>query len=321
MGIAIAIVAGLGAAVLVFRRSPAWRWTQLFHSARKAIEHQLYPQAEQLLRHATAATQNAPRLAATRVALGEVLHRLGRLPEADRHLRESIPALEACFPAGHFEIGRAYALRGELELDRGDYAEAQRCFQHALAEDERTGNQARRLFTLQRLSEALLRQGNQPRALDIVEQCMSLEREFMNRVNDGRQYILMSLPDLRFCQGEWEDARRLYQEKVEYFERLTAPGIDVGHYQWRLAASLEHAGDHAGAAAFYRRSAETYRRSFCEDHPRVGVSLARLAVALDRAGEDDKARATRQEARDLLDRHGLAEHPELASMGAAETRR
>jgi hypothetical protein len=121
----------------------------------------------------------------------------------------------------------------------------------------------------------------------------------------------MSLPDLRFCQGEWDDARRLYQEKVEHFERLTSPGIDVGHYQLRLAASLEQSGDAATAATYYRRAAETYRRAFCDDHPRVGVSLARLAGALDRAGDNAQA----ESARDLLDRHGLAGHPELALRG------
>jgi len=315
MVIVVAILAGLVMAVLVFRQSAAWRWVKAFNAGRQALQQQRLPLAEQLFRQALAISDHPPRQGATRVALGEVLHRLGRFAEADRALREGLPMLEQCFPDGHFEIGRAHCLLGELELDRGDYAEAQRCFQRALAEDERTGNTARRLFTLQRLTEALLRQGNQARALDVVEQAMALEREFMSTVTAGqeRPYILMSLPDLRFCQGEWEDARRLYQEKVEHFERLTAPGIDVGHYQLRLAAALEQMGNSAAAAGVYRRAAETYRREFSDGHPRVGVSLARLAGALERAGQAPEARAAREEAVDLLDRQGLGEHPELAA--------
>lgn len=313
MGNALAIVAGLVAAVLVFQQSTAWRWLRLFRRARWAIEQRRYREAEGLLLDALRLSNHPTRQAAAFVALGETMHRLGRFPEADRYLRSALAAMEAIFPDGHFEIGRAFALRGELEIDQGDYAEAQRCFQHALAEDERLGNQARRLFTLQRLGEVVWRQGNEARALALAERCLSLERDFMNEVSPrlGRQYILMSLPDVRFCQGEWDDARRLYQEKVEHFERFAAPGIDVGHYQWRLAAALEKVGDGAGAARFYRRSAETYRRSFCADHPRVGVSLARLALALERAGEQDEARIAWREAEELLGRHGLGEHPEL----------
>lgn len=129
----------------------------------------------------------------------------------------------------------------------------------------------------------------------------------------GGQYIMMSLPDLRFCQGEWEDARRLYREKVEHFERLTgsAAGIDLGQYQWRLAAAAERAGDGATAATMCRRAVETYRREFAGDHPRVGVGLARLAGVLARQGEARQAEEALAEARGLLERHGLAGHPEL----------
>ena len=314
--IALSAAAGLILALLVLQRSATWRWVKAFNAGRDALNLQLYPEADRLLRQALAASQHPSHQAATRVALGEVLHRLGRLTEAEPHLREAAQSLEQCFPEGHFEIPRAYSLRGELELDRGNYADAQRCFQHALAEDEKTGNEARTLFTMQRLVEALLRQGNQSRALHVVQECSDRETRFMRNLAEregGGQYIMMSLPDLRFCQGEWEDARRLYREKVDHFERLTGsvPGIDLGQYQWRLAAAAEQSGDGTMAATMSRRAVETYRRQFTEDHPRVGVSLARLAGVLARQGDARQAELALTEARDLLERHGLAGHPEL----------
>ena len=316
--IGLAIFAGLVVALLVFRQSATWRWVQAFTAGRDAIKLQHYLEAERVLRQALNLSQHPSHQAATRVALGEVLHRLGRLAEAEPHLRESTKMLEECHPEGHFEIARAYSLRGELELDRGQYAGAQRCFQHALAEDEKIANEARMLFTMQRLTEALLRQGNQNRALDVVEQCSALEDRFMRKLAEregGGHFIMMTLPDLRFCQGEWADACRLYREKVEHFERLTGdvPGIDVGQYQLRLAAASEQTGDAATAAVMCRRAAETYRRAFTDDHPRVGISLARLAGVLSRQGDTRQAESALAEARDMLGRHGLAEHPELAA--------
>lgn len=321
MLIGLSILAGLVVALLVFLQSSTWRWVKAFNAGRDAIRLQLYPEAEALLQQALAASPHKSHQAATRIALGEALHRLGRLAEAEPHLREAAAMMEECFPDGHFEIGRAHALRGELELDRGHYADAQRCFQHALAGDAQTGNEARSLFTLQRLAEALLRQGNQSRALSIVEECSERETRFMRglaeREGGSGDYIMMSLPDLRFCQGEWEDAQRLYREKVEHFERLVGSaltGIDLGQYQLRLAVAAEQTGDASTAVTMCRRAAETYRREFSGDHPRVGVSLARLAGVLARQGDTRQAQMVREEARDLLERHGLAEHPELAQL-------
>jgi len=308
-----AVTVGVMLALMLFVQSAAWRWAKRFRAGRQALDEQSYAKAEEYLRDALRLSDQPGHQAAARAALAESLHRTGQLEEADRLLRRAIELFHDCFPEGHAEIARAYSLRGELCLDQGAYTDAQRCFQHALAEDQRIGNQARMLFTMQRLTEALLRQGNQPRALTIAEDCAVLEKVFMTEVAGDDAYIAMSLPGLRFCRGEWDDARRLYREKVTYFERLRKPlpGVDVGQYQLRLAAASESAGDMNDAARFYQQAAETYKRDYVADHPRVGVALVHLARVLARGGEPQQAEAVFGEARAMLTRRGLQNHPEL----------
>jgi tetratricopeptide (TPR) repeat protein len=306
-------------ALMLLVRSRAWRWTRAFRAGRNALGERDYAEAEKRLRGALELGGSRGQRAAAQAALAEALYGRGRLDEASSLVKRAIELFADCFPAGHPEIARAYSLHGELCLDRGEYAQAQRCFQHALAEDQRISNQARMLFTMQRLTEALLLQGNQPRALAIAEDCAVLERVFMEDIECSEPYVAMSLPGLSFCQGDWETARRLYREKVDFFECFSGdiPGVDTGQYQMRLAAACEGAGDPAEAAGFYQAAAATYQRSLAEDHPRVAIALVRSARLLEQSGDAQQAREVYAEARGIFAQHGLSDHPELASTARA----
>jgi hypothetical protein len=92
--------------------------------------------------------------------------------------------------------------------------------------------------------------------------------------------ISWSLPDLHFCREQYEDARRLYREKVEFWEKsVTRPdNIDLGHLQMRLAVCEERTGHRDAAIEMYTRAASTFAREWGEEHPKTVAARERKAV-------------------------------------------
>ena len=99
--------------------------------------------------------------------------------------------------------------------------------------------------------------------------------------------ISMSMPDLHFCRQQYEDARRLYQEKVAFWEKqVTRPdNIDVGHLQMRLALSEAKTGHRAEAIEMYTRAESTFQREWCEGHPKAVAAHAAKAAFVEDAVE------------------------------------
>jgi hypothetical protein len=86
--------------------------------------------------------------------------------------------------------------------------------------------------------------------------------------------ISWSLPDLHFCREQYEDARKLYQGKVEHWEgSVTRPdNIDVGHLQMRLAMANLKTGHRAEALAMYARAEKTFEREWGAGHPKIAAA-------------------------------------------------
>jgi ketosteroid isomerase-like protein len=91
----------------------------------------------------------------------------------------------------------------------------------------------------------------------------------------------MMQPDLHFCRGEYEDARRLYREKVDFWASHPAcpPLVDLARLETCLAAAEARMGHLAEAVEMYSRAEATLRTEFCESHPKtVAVRAARAVV-------------------------------------------
>ena len=100
----------------------------------------------------------------------------------------------------------------------------------------------------------------------------------------------MSMPDLYFCREQYDDARRLYREKVEYWEKqVTRPdNINVGHLQMRLAFSEARTGSVAAAFEMYARAEATFQREWCGLHPKVTAARMAKEAVLPPVGSDDR---------------------------------
>ena len=192
-----------------------------------------------------------------------------------------------CYP----EMKPAYLVWGDLCTDEGRHPEAEQHYRLALQGEEQIGNLGGMIFVLQRLGDSLIRQERRDEAEEAIGKAIALEtrvvqeqmaRQRKNPVTD--RVISWILPDLHFCREEYDDARRLYREKVEFWEKsVTRPdNIDLGRLEMRLALAEARTGHWAEAMEMYTRAEKTFEREWGEEHPKVEAARqAKAALMLE----------------------------------------
>ena len=179
-----------------------------------------------------------------------------------------------CYP----EMKPAYRAWGDLCADEERHEEAEQRYRIALQGEEQIGNRAGMVFALQRIGNSLICQGRRSDAEEIIESALALETEVVNEQmrkrgkNPNEHHVSSwSLPDLLFCREQYEEARRLYKEKVAFWEKSGArpDQIDLGHLQMRLAVSATRTGHLAEALDLYTRAEKTFEREWGEGHPKA----------------------------------------------------
>jgi len=138
------------------------------------------------------------------------------------------------------------------------------------------------IFPLQRLADALLEQENtRGRRPTVIEHCVEIEKVFLASKHAGQNQptaISMTAPTRALCEAISLPTRRLYDEKVRFFESSAAnsSGIDVMRYQLHLAEAQQGQGNVEKARG------DTYLRLcraeklFGPQHPRVATIRRKL---------------------------------------------
>jgi tetratricopeptide (TPR) repeat protein len=263
--------------------------------AMEARERKDWLAADRLYRqcHDVAAKLKEPRRthfqAGIEIRWASVLHRLGRLRSAEDFFREGLVKADAVnlrlYPAYNF----AYMGWAGLCMDEDRFPEAIQLYRKVVSLAEQNQDAGGLVFGLQRLADALLAADNRTEAEEVVNRTMTLETQVVHAqlIRSGKnpaqhQITSMSLPDLHFARGQYEDARRLYRDKVDFWEKqVTRPdNIDVGRLQMRLAFSQAQTGHSAEAIEYYSRAEATYEREWCEGHPKaLAARRAKAALA------------------------------------------
>jgi tetratricopeptide (TPR) repeat protein len=245
------------------------------------------------LGHDTAGTLKEPLKsklqAQIEILWASLLHRQGKMREAEDLFRQGFSKATVESRPEHALVYQGYLCWGDLCTDEGRYHDAEVHYRQALEGDEKAGNIGGAIFDLQRLADSLIRQEQRDEAEVVIHRAIALETQVVheNLVRQGKNpaehpVISMSLPDLHFCREQYEDARRLYQEKVAFWEKqVTRPdNIDVGHLQMRLALAEARTGHRAEAIEMYTRAESTFQREWCEGHPKaMAAHEAKAALA------------------------------------------
>jgi tetratricopeptide (TPR) repeat protein len=212
---------------------------------------------------------------------GTVLYLQGNFEEAEEMLRQGLVKARAALAPGANVLMYGDVAWGELCTDSGRHAEAEVIYRRVLAVDEERGNIGGAIFDLQRVADCLIRQDRRVEAMCEIRRAMDMEASIVK----GNP-ISMCLPDLVFCREEYEEARKLYREKVEYWQQQAnvPEQIDVGRLQMRLAISEARTGHAAEANEMFTRAAATYEQTLGANHPKVAAARVYLTDSLLKAG-------------------------------------
>jgi tetratricopeptide (TPR) repeat protein len=287
----VAAVAAVSIFYALFFRSPLRRAIALNLAAQHACKRRDYAGALRFCRESyeTAGQLKEPQKsqiqAKIEIQWATLLYRQGDIHQAEemfqrgfQHARET-----GCYP----EMKPAFLVWGNLCADVGRHLEAEQHYRLALQGEEQTGNLAGLIFALQRLGDSLIRQERRQEAEEVLNRAIVLETQVVHEqmVRQGKnpanhRIISFTLPDLHFCREQYEDARRLYKEKVEFWERsVTRPdNIDLGHLQMRLASAEARTGHPAEAVEMYTRAEKTFEREWGSEHPKAIAAREAKAV-------------------------------------------
>jgi tetratricopeptide (TPR) repeat protein len=225
-----------------------------------------------------------------------VLYRQGQMGEAEDLLRRGLVKARC-----HLSPESGFLMQGELYwgdlcTDMGRHGEAEQHYRKAHEGDEQRGNLAGVVFALQKLGDSLICQERRGDAESEIRRAIDIETRVVHEQlrRDGKDpaehpIISMNQPDLYFCREQYEDARPLYRAKVEYWAGQAArpANIDLGRLQMRLAIAEAQTGHLADAIEMYGRAEATFRREWCDEHPRtVAAREAKAALSreIERAG-------------------------------------
>lgn len=242
-----------------------------------------YPAADLAYRHAIELQSGLPEsrrdegaLARSYLGLGSELADRGRLPEAERRLRQALAGERAHSPGANEDTAR----------------------------------------TLQALGKVVDRLGHLREALPLMQEAVAMQRtlwgaqpypDYADAIND--------LGLLQLEQGDYRQSEQLFRESIAMKRRLLGdkhPEIATGLNN--LGLVLDDDGNLAGAEAAYREALAMQKALLGEVHPAVANTLNNLAYVQYEKGEVSGALATEREALAIYRQLFPGDNPKVAGI-------
>lgn len=219
--------------------------------------------------------------------LGDILHTVGRLPEAEAELRGALVHLRS---AGAEADPLATGLRdlGNVLRDRGEAVDAERCFRESLALFRNDRQQTWRTeiyFSRLLIMEAQLEEAERL----LLDALANLRRQHGGDHPTAGE-ALRELGHLRLAQGNYAEADARLAEAVALFHRFN----DDEHAMFARIKALQselalRRGDPAAAVVTARDALARFERLGLTEHPAALDSRRALGRALLALGEPTQA--------------------------------
>jgi eukaryotic-like serine/threonine-protein kinase len=194
----------------------------------------------------------------------------------------------------------------------GQYKEALPILNESLTLQPQSRDKSR-IATLLELGRARTGAGDLSGAEAPLQEALHLSQDFGAASQEsGRS--LWALGVLRYQQGRFVDAKRLYNRSLDILEAASAPPTDVSALLDDLAQVYVAQQQWALAKQTYERALEVDRRVLGDDHPRVAERLNNLAIVAQNLGDLKLAETL---FRDAIRRHERAygdQHPDTGTV-------
>ena len=201
---------------------------------------------------------------------------------------------------------------GQLELESGDYAEAQASLEQALDILQQTlGDEHPRTATaLNVLGAVQSERGDFMAARMMFERALAIRERVLGPDHPDTATSLNNLASLLRSTGDYAAAQPLVEQALAIRERVLGPDhLQTASSLINLAALLQAAGDYAAARPLLERALTITERALGPDHPDTAKSLNNLAVIEVETGNLERARDLLLRAVRIVDKHLGREHP------------
>jgi serine/threonine protein kinase len=224
--------------------------------------------------------------------LGVINQRLGRRPEAERLLRQSLEQRRHLFGPHHPEVAQGLIALGQLRSEEGRYDEAEAMLREGLAETQ--AHHPPQSLPLGRalvaLAKVLEQRGAYEKAITILEQALPIFEAAAPESGELSD-CLGSLANDHFYLKRYDTSRALNQRGIDIDRRLGGqrlPSLSAGLFNLgAIAAALDR---HAEAERLYREGLAITISYYGDGHVRAAYDYTMLARSVNRQGRPDEAR-------------------------------
>jgi len=256
-------------------------------------------------------------LANSLYGLGTLLAKNGRLPDAEKSLREALRLQKALYGESHPAIARTMKDLARAVADGGDINGAIPLMQSAVAM-QRTlrGNEPYPDLAevLNDMGAMLWQHGDLDPAEKFYREALAMNRRLLGDKHPEIATGLENVGTLRWDRQDLAGAEALYQQSLEMRRELLGENHpEVGQLLFNLATLQYDRGRTSEARANLRKVLAIYRKAYPPDHPETAAVLNVVGFWLTLAREYEEADRYLQEG--LAMRHRLfgEQHQEVAS--------
>lgn len=176
--------------------------------------------------------------------------------------------------------------------ERGDYTEARRLFERALAlRRTALGDDARATAdTRGALALVIAQQGDPATAQPMIEATLAARQRILGPDHPDTAEALNNLGFVRRMQGDNDAARHLYEQALAIRERALGPDDPAtANSLSNLGVVVAARGEYALARRYHERALSIYERAAGPDDLKTGRALNNLAAVLADQGDRDAA--------------------------------
>lgn len=220
---------------------------------------------------------------AIRTAIGETYLGLGRLDDAEVHLRAALALQQNIHRGDHSDVARGLRSLGALLYSKGQYDEGEKVCRDALAMDRRLyGNEHAEIAQdLNNLGVFARNRGNEALAERLLREALAMRRSLFGKEHASIAETLTNLAVLHLAKRDYAGAEPLCRDALRIRRELLGPEHPlVAQSLDNLAMILIRLGNYAEAEALQREANTLYRELLGEDHPELATSHINLATLL-----------------------------------------
>ena len=255
--------------------------------------------------------------AAALASLGLTYIGLGRLAEAEQHLRRALALQEAALSPNHPDVGDTAANLALALQDQGKFAEADSLFRRVLVVNRAAFGEVNKEYAtaLSNLATFLFARGD---TTDLAEaeslqwRAFEIDRELFGERHRDVAVDLGNLATLRSVRGDDEEAETLYRRALDINrdllgDRHAATLTDMNN----LGVTLAQLGRHAEAETLLREVLRLRRETLGETHPHVANTLLLLGRIRQMQADPTEAAEHYRAALAILEPRYPEDHPQL----------